>query len=143
MHLVLFQKSPKLFSFLLILFFFCSTPVMSSSLTHSSVSLRHLLIHSDIFCISIYVFFISVWLCFRFSNSLFKTSYFLLCISILLPSFLTIFTVTTFNSFSDRLPSSTSLSSSFGILSCSLFGMYSSISSFFLNCCLFVFLCIW
>ena len=56
-----------------------------------------------------YCIFKSVWLLFIFSNSLLKASSFLLYSSILLLSSLVIVVITTLNSFSDRLPISTSL----------------------------------
>ena len=112
----------SLFLFILI---FCSGSAISTSpsfslLIHSFVLFALLLIYSGLFFISVLVFFISIWLFFVFSDSLLKISNISLCASILLPSSLIIFIITTQNHFRSRLPTSTSLSSSSEVLPCHL-----------------------
>lgn len=96
-----------------------STPVSSSLLIHSSESLSPLLIPSIVSFISVIAFFNSVSLFFVFSNSFLKVYNFLLSASVLLPSPLIVFTIITLNCFLGRLPTSTSLSCSYEVLSCS------------------------
>ena len=104
--------------------FFCLPLVISTTLSSillicSSVSFSLLLIPCSVFFISITVFFSFVWLFFIFYNLLLKTSNFPLCASILLLSSSITFTITTLNSFLGRLLTSTLLSSSSDVLSCS------------------------
>ena len=82
---------------------------------------------SSVFFFQLYSSTLSLF--YIFSNSLLNFS---LCSSILLSS-LSIFMIFTLNSLLGRLFISTSFSSSSGILSFSLFGTYSSVSSFLPN----------
>ena len=93
-----------------------STILSSRSLIHSSASVILLLIPSREFLISFFVLFIIVCLLFSSSKSLLNIS----CIfSNLFPRFWIIFTIITLNSFSGRLPISSSFVSSGGFFSCS------------------------
>ena len=146
---MLSQWSLRLCSCLFILFsLFCSTAVISTSLSSSSHHITShsffclislLLIPSSVFFISVTVLFISAYLFFKASSSLLNISCnFLVCASILFMRTWIIFTIFTLNSFSGRLSISTSLSCSSGVLS----------SSFVWNiflCCLIlsIFLCLW
>ena len=110
-HLMLSQRSLRLSSILFILFsLFCSVVVISTilfsrSLIRSCASVILLLIASREFLISFIVFFIIVYLLFSSSRSLLNVS----CIfSILFPRFWIIFPIITLNSFSGRLPISSS-----------------------------------
>ena len=124
-HLVLSQRSLRWFSILFILFsLFCSSAVIytilsSSSLICSSASVILLLIPSSVFFISVIVLFISVCLFFSSSRSLLHISYiFSIHASILFPRCWIIFTIITLNSFSGRLPISSSFIWSCRFLPC-------------------------
>ena len=92
----------------------------SSSLIHSSAPFILLLILSSVFFISGFELFTSVCLFFTYSSSLLNIScIFLVYTSILFLRSWIIFTIITLNSFLGRLPVSTSLSFSSGVLSCS------------------------
>ena len=138
---MLSQRSLKPSSFLFILLSFVylaaviSTTLSSSMLISSSVSFSLLLIPSRIFFTSVIVFFISVWMSFIFFNFSLKKN-FSLCASIFLLGSLIIFIITTLNSFSGRLPISTLVSYSYGVLSY-LFETRSFVASFYLDCCLY------
>ena len=95
-HLILTQRSLRLFSVLFILFtLFCSSKVIStilpsSSPIHSSASDILPLIPTRVFLISVIVLFVSICLFFNYSRSLLIDS----CIfSILFSRFLIIFTI--------------------------------------------------
>ena len=104
-----------------------STILSSRSLIHSSASVILLLIPSREFLIPFIVLFIIVHLLFCFSRSLLNFS----CIfSNLFPRFWIIFTIITLNSFSGRLPISSSFVWSSGFLPCCFI------------CCVFLFLLI-
>ena len=97
-----------------------STTLSSSSLIHSSASVILPLILSSVFFNSVIVLFIYVCFFFKSSTSFLNIS----CISsvcafILFPRFSIIFIIITLNSFSGRLPISSSFSYSCGLLSCS------------------------
>ena len=120
--LMLSQRSLRLSSILFILFcLFCSMVVISTifssrSLIHFPASVILVLIPSREFYISFIVLFIIVCLLFHSSKSLLNVS----CIfSILFPSFWIIFTIITLDSFSGRLPISSSFVWSCGFLPCS------------------------
>ena len=128
-HLMLFQRSLRRHSILFILFsLFCSavfisTLLSSRSLICSSALVILLLIPSREFLISFIVLFITVCFFFCFSRSLLNVS----CIFyILFPRFWITFTIITLNSFSGRLPISSSFVWSGGFLLCSFI------------CCIFV-----
>ena len=111
-HLMLSQWSPKLSSFLLILFsIFCfmamiSTILSSRSLIHSSASVILLLIPSSVLFLSVFIS----------SRALVNSCH---IFSILFLKSWIIFTIIILNSFSGRLPISTSFSYFSGDLSCS------------------------
>ena len=116
------QWSLRLSSILFHLYsLFCSVVVISTilssrSLICSSVSVILLLIHSRELLISFIVLFIMVCLLFHSSRSLLNIS----CIfCILFSRFWIIFTIITWNSFSRRLPISSSFVWSGGYLLCS------------------------
>ena len=141
-HSTLSQRSLKLSSFHFILFslFFSmamiSTTLSSSSLVCFSASFI-LLIPSTVF------FFFSPVIV--FFNSLLRISYnFLICASILSLSSWIIFIIITLNSFSSKLPISTSLVV-LGFYLIPSSGTYPSAGSFskLLSILLFVFLCMW
>ena len=118
-HSTLFQRSLKLSSFHFILssLFFSmamiSTTLSSSSLVCSSASFILLIPSAVLF---VCLFFTSVIV----FNSLLRISYnFSICASILFLSYWIIFMIVTLNSFFSRLPISTSLCYSSGVLSCS------------------------
>ena len=120
--LTLSQRSLRLSSIVFIPFsLFYSVVVISTifssrSLIHSSVSVILLLTPSREFLISLIVLFIIVCLLFSSSMSLLNVS----CISsILFPRFWIIFTIITLNSFSGRLPISSSFVWFGGFLPCS------------------------
>ena len=120
--LILSQRSLRLSSFLFILFsLFCSAAVVSttlyfSSFIHSSASVFLLVILSSAF-INFSYCLISVCLFFNSYRSLLTiTCVILICASILFLRSCIIFTIITLNTFSGRLPVSTSCCS--GILSC-------------------------
>ena len=93
-----------------------STILSSRSLIRSSASVILLLIPSSVFFISVIVLFIIVCLLFSSLKSLLNVS----CIlSILFPRFYIIFTIITLNSFSGRLPISSSFVWSGTFLPCS------------------------
>ena len=137
-HLMLSQRYLRLSTILFILFsLFCPVVVISTilsfrSLIHSSASVILLSIPSKQFFILFIVLFIIVYLLFSSSRSLLKVS----CIfSIVFPRFWIIFTIITLNSFSGRLP----ISSSF--VQCSMF-----LLCFFICCaflCLLILLNLW
>ena len=108
--LMLSQSYLRLFSFLFILFlYFCSTSVVSTTLSFSSLILSSasfilVLIPSSVFFISFTIFFNSIWLFFTFSSSLLKISCnFSLYASILFLISWIIFMIITLNSFLSRL----------------------------------------
>ena len=102
------------------------------SLILSSASVILLLIPSREFVISFLVFFIIVCLLFSSSRSLLNVS----CVfSILFPRFWINFSIITLNSFSGRLPSSSSFVWSGGLLPCSSSAAYFSVFSFCLTYC--------
>ena len=116
--------------------------VLSSSLLiHVFASFSLLLITSSVFFILAIVFFLSIWFFFLFSNSLFKTSNFSFCTSILLLTSLIFFTVITLNPYLGRYRISTSLSPSPGVYRLPSSGTYSSASSFCLHCYLYFYVC--
>ena len=90
----------------------------SSSLICSSTAAFLLLIPSSVFFISVIVLFIIDSLFFSSSRSLLNTSYFSVHASILFPKSRIIFTSTTLNSISGRLPISSSFIWSFAFLPC-------------------------
>ena len=92
----------------------------------------------EISFILVIAFFNSVSLFFVFSNSFLKAYNFLLSASVLLPSPLIVFTVITLKCFLGRLPTSTSLSFSYQVLSCS-FASYIFLCHLVLSQVLFVF----
>ena len=115
--LMLSQRFLRLSSFLFIVFsLFCSTAVISNhlffrSLIHSSASFILLLIPSSVFFFHfIYCIVYLILFVFQIFSLLKFSSIFSVCESILLRSWI-IFTVIALNSFSSRLPISTSLSS--------------------------------
>ena len=120
-HLTLSQRFLKLSSFLFILLSLScyvsviSTILSSSSLIHSSASFILLLISSNVFFISAIVFFNSVWLFFIFPSFLLKT--YCSLIHSFLSSWIS-FIIFTLNSLSGRLPVSSSVSRSSGVLPC-------------------------
>ena len=118
-HLMLSQRCLRLSSIPFILFsLFCSVVVIytilsSRSLILSSASVILLLIPSREFLISLIVLFITVYLLFSSYRSLLNVS----CIfSTVFPRFWVIFTIITLNSFSGRLPISSSFVWSGGFL---------------------------
>ena len=150
MCLMLSQRSLKLFSFLFILYsVFCSEVVISSilsssSLIQSSSSVSLLLIPSSVFFISVIVLLITHnehidFFVLQFSGSLLNIScIFLACASLLFLTAWIIFTIITLNSFSGRVPFSSSFIWSYGFLPCSY-------TSNIFHCCLILssLLCLW
>ena len=120
------------FFFILLLGSF-STILSSSSLIHSSDSVILLLIPSSVFFISVVMLFISVCLFFSSSRSLLNIScIFSFCASILFQRFCILFTIITLNSFSGRLPISSSFSLVGFYLAPSFVTYFFAISFFFL-----------
>ena len=131
-HLTLSQRSLRLSSLLVILFFLFSSllhlflPLSSTSLTLSSASVILLLVPSRVFFISFIALFIVYWLFFISSRSLLNiscifsilVSRLFICNSILFSRFFIIFTII-LNSFSGRFPISSSFVWFGGHLSCS------------------------
>ena len=114
---------------------FCLTAVIftvlsSSSLICFSSSVSMLLIPSNVFFISVIVFFISVLYFFQSFVKHFLPL-FVPCLSF--PRLRITFAIITLNSFSSRLPVSTSLSFSSGVLSCSFISDILSAVLFCLN----------
>ena len=137
-RLMLSQRSLRLSSILFILFsLFCSAVVISTvlssrSLICSSASVILLLIASREFLISFIVLFIIVCLFFSSSRSLLNVS----CIfSILFPRFWIIFTIITLNSFSGRLPISSSFVCLVGLYLAPSSAVCFSVVSFCLTYC--------
>ena len=120
-HLMLSQRSLRLSSILFLSSLLCSAVVISTilssrSLIRSSASVILLLIHSREFLISFIVLFIIVCLLLSSSRSLLNVS----CIfPILFPRFWIMLTIIILNSFSGRLPISSSFVRSGGFLPCS------------------------
>ena len=123
-HLMLSQRSLRLSSVLFILFSLLfsvaviSTTLSFTSFIHSASII--LLIPSSVFFISNIVLCILVGLLSKFSGSLANTSCnSLVCASTLFPAPWIIFTLFALNSFSGRLPTSSSLPCFYVFLSCS------------------------
>ena len=147
---MLSQRSLKLSSFLFILYsVLCSAVVISSilsssSLIHSSGSVILLLIPSSVFFISVIVLLITHnehidFFVLQFSGSLLNIScIFLTCAFLLFLTACIIFTIITLNSFSHRVPFSSSFIWSYGSLP------YSFTGNIF-QCCFILsnLLCLW
>ena len=129
-------------SFFFILFRAVNSTILSSrSLIHSSASVILLLIPSSVFFISIIVLFISVHLFFNSSRSLLNIScIFSIFASILFPRSWIIFIIIILNSFSGRLPISTSFSCFSLVLSC-YFIWYTALCLFILSIFLWMGFC--
>ena len=135
---MLSQRSLRLSSILFILFsLFCSTVVISTvlssrSIIHFSASVILLLIPSREFLISFIVLFIIYCLLFSSCRSLLNVS----CIfSFLFPRLRILFTIITLNSFSGRLPISSSFFALVGFYLAPSSASYFSVFSFCLTYC--------